>query len=137
MINYETLFNDSYTRVTNSKKVGEDFYGDFYDAFLSSSPEIALKFKDTDMEKQKTMLRESFLYMLAFFCNFQANGYLISLAYKHSKLGYQIVPYMYNIWLQCLVDTVRRFDPMFCDDVELAWRVVMAPGIAFMKSCVP
>ena len=36
-------------------------------------------------------------------------------------------------WLESLIETVQLFDSRFTEEIELAWRVVLAPGIAYMK----
>ncbi|MFT6905519.1 MAG: hypothetical protein ACJAS1_002175 [Oleiphilaceae bacterium] len=40
---------------------------------------------------------------------------------------------MYDIWLDSLISTVEEFDPEFDNDIDQAWREVLAPGIAFIK----
>lgn len=46
---------------------------------------------------------------------------------------FNIKPYLYHLWFECLIDTVREFDPLFSDDVELAWRLTLSSGITYMK----
>lgn len=43
------------------------FFDDFYDAFLASSSEIAGKFVNTDMTKQKQLLRDDISFMILFY----------------------------------------------------------------------
>ena len=43
------------------------------------------------------------------------------------------MPELYEAWLDSLIATARESDPDFDDELELAWRVVLAPGIAYMK----
>ena len=40
---------------------------------------------------------------------------------------------MFDLWLESLGAAARQIDPEANDRVELAWHVVMSPGIAFMK----
>lgn len=44
-----------------------------------------------------------------------------------------IHPELYDLWLECLIETVAEFDDGFRDEVELAWRLVLSPGIVYMK----
>ena len=63
----------------------------------------------------------------------QGNDEFEKIAQKHSKTSLNIPPYMYDLWLECLITTVKQEDEQFSDDVELAWRTMMAPSVAFMK----
>jgi hypothetical protein len=38
------------------------------------------------------------------------------------------------VWLDCLIETVRQFDPKFNEEVATAWRAVFSKGIEFMTS---
>ena len=55
------------------------------------------------------------------------------LAQVHSRAGNDIAPDLYDCWLDCLVSTVGDFDPQFTPEVELAWRLTLAPGIACLR----
>ena len=50
-----------------------------------------------------------------------------------SALERGIAPELYEEWLESLIQTVREFDLEFTDEVELSWRVVLSPGITYMK----
>jgi hemoglobin-like flavoprotein len=71
-------------------------------------------------------------------CNFfvaqHQDEYLRQLAERHSKQGVDVPPELYSVWLDCLIETVRRFDPKFNDEVGNAWRRVFSKGIEFMAS---
>ncbi len=132
-INYEAIFNDSYGRVIESRKDGEDLFDTFYRIFLAKSPEIGAKFKGTDMARQKEMLSDSLVHMLNFFVTRTARNNLQELARLHNRHERNIPPRMYDLWLDSLVEAVGTHDTTFNDDVNLAWRVLMAPGVAYMK----
>ncbi|HSP56757.1 MAG TPA: hypothetical protein VLO12_00455, partial [Halomonas sp.] len=51
----------------------------------------------------------------------------------HGREHLDIPPHLYDLWLEALIETVRRFDDQYTDEAELAWRLVMAPGIVYMK----
>ncbi len=125
------LFNDSLERCTRSP----GFLDRFYDLFLAASEEIAEKFKHTDFRKQKRVLRIS-LYMMMLVTEGKAEGdaYLKRIAHRHSKNELDIKPKLYDLWLACLIQAVREFDPLFSRETESAWRNIMRPGIEFMKS---
>ena len=132
-MNLDELFNDSYERVAH---LGEDnnlFFDRFYERFTGASPEIAEKFKNTDMKRQKHMLRSSILYIMQLFSTHEIHDYMETLAVKHNRKHLNIRPELYDIWLECLIQTVRELDSHFDDRVEMAWRVVFSPGITYMK----
>jgi len=133
MIDYEDVFNMSYWRATHAVKEGIGFFDSFYDRFLNSSHDVEEKFKSTNMKTQKQMLKESLLNMSSFFVTKVADDYLQKISRIHSKSDRGIEPYLYDLWLECLIKTVRDYDPEFQRDVELAWRLVMTPGIVYMK----
>jgi hypothetical protein len=126
-------FNDSYERVLNTPAKSGEFFSAFYVLLIGTSAEAASKFRDTDMKKQVRMLHTSVSMLLAFYTDDQ-DDYLGKLAERHSKQGADISPGLYTVWLDCLVETVRRFDVKFNDDVETAWRSVFSKGIEFMTA---
>ncbi len=125
------LFNDSLERCT----VHPEFLDRFYQTFIASSPEVAKKFKHTDFRRQKILLRTSlYMMMLAAMDKSEAQEYLKQIAHVHSRGGHDIRPELYDLWLDCLIRTVKEFDPAFSKNIENAWRTMMQPGIEFMKS---
>lgn len=130
---YGLIFNDSFERVLGVKSDKEHFFELFYEIFVKSSPEIAEKFKNTDMELQKSMLRRSLYHMMNFFVTKESGDYLKALGAQHSKSVNDITPKMYELWLDAMIETLRECDPEYSPTVALAWRVVFAPGISYMK----
>jgi len=132
---YKEIFNDSYRRLLESGAYSHVFLDDFYRRFMASSPEVAGKFKNTNMDNQKQMLKASLYQMLMFLSEMRSNEYMENIAAKHNRRGLDIRPGLYDLWLECLISSVREHDPRFTPDVELAWRLTMAPGITYMKFC--
>ena len=133
MIDFEKVFTDSYKRVLGGSMSQEnDFFDDFYDRFIASSPLVARKFEKTDMAFQKRMLKQSIILLLNLFATKRIPDGLTEIARKHSRKASDIAPELYQNWLDCLIATVRKHDPRISDDVELAWRMVCSQGIAFM-----
>ncbi|WP_163557770.1 globin [Halomonas sp. NO4] len=128
----EGLFDASYVRVLSREVEGQSFFEAFYERFLVASPEVAAKFRDTDMARQRAMLKKAFYHLLAFYASSHADYYLQEVAISHSRAHLDIPPALYDLWLETLIDTARDFDEQFNDDVELAWRLVMTPGIVYM-----
>ncbi len=132
-MSFEEIYDNSYERVVDIEINGKDFFTRFYDIFLASSEDIRQKFIHTNMEKQRTMLKKSFYHLLIFYGSNQANHYIEDIAKSHDKAHANIPPRFYDLWLDALIETVKEFDPEFSDDIELAWRLVLSPGITYMK----
>lgn len=133
MKDYLTFFNESYQRTMGGESDRDEFLDAFYDAFMSKSIEIAAKFAHTDMRRQRQMLYRSLHHMVDFSVECQASEDLRKTAERHSASQLDVSPGLYDIWLDSLIETVQLFDPEFTDEIELAWRVVLAPGIVYMK----
>jgi truncated hemoglobin YjbI len=132
VIDYVNEFHASFARVTEPGRC-EPFFDRFYERFVAADERVAAKFRNTEMAHQKEMLRESLAQMVDFFLKHQSNPYLVTLARIHGVRGHDIPVDLYDLWLDCLVATVKEIDPEVTDAVQLAWRIVMSPGIEFMK----
>ena len=132
-MSYEQIFDQSYERIKTLEKDGKRFFAAFYDNFLRASPDVAEHFRATDMERQMKMMEKSFYGLFIFYATQNANDYLENIAEKHSHYQLNIDTGLYDIWLNSLIETVKYYDPEFTEDIALAWRVVLAPGIAYMK----
>ncbi|MFL0803301.1 MAG: hypothetical protein K6L81_06260 [Agarilytica sp.] len=132
-MNFEEIYDQSYSRVMENDISGLSFFDTFYSKFLDASPDIAEKFKNTDMTAQKKMLKKSFYHLLIFYGSNQADDYIQKIARSHDKTHLDIQPALYDIWLNTLMATLSEYDDEFTDDVELAWRLVLTPGITYMK----
>ena len=115
------LFNDSLERCISRPY----FLDRFYQTLLKASPEAA--------EKQAIMLKAS-LYMLMLAGKPEAEAHLTRIASIHSRRGRDIPPELHDVWLDCLIETVREFDPQCNPQIEAAWRRKLRPGIEFIKS---
>jgi hemoglobin-like flavoprotein len=101
---------------------------DYIELFTESYKRV-LEFKD----EQKTMLQDSLFYMKEFFISKKDNEYLRRVAKVHSQSGHDIPAEFYDVWLDTLIETVKEYDSQFNEDVELAWRIALSPGITYMK----
>ncbi|WP_458525395.1 globin [Onishia taeanensis] len=126
------VFDASYQRVLESRVAGRDFFETFYDRFLSASDEVAETFRDTDMARQQAMLKASFYHLVSFYGASDADYYLRRVAISHNRYHRGIRPGLYALWLETLIATLREHDADCDAETELAWRLVMAPGIVYM-----
>ena len=113
------------------------FLHDFYELFMSSSPEVREKFKDTDFPRQARVLADS-LYIMSVASESKEDAIawkeLDRLAEAHSRRGMDIRPDLYESWLECLVKAASQYDPEFSPAMEGAWRRALAPGIEHLRA---
>ena len=129
---YRQLFYDSYLRCVVSDQDG--FFKRFYQLFIASDPEISKMFAHTDMERQISLLQESLLHMIDFSNSRVANERMRQVATYHGSTEMNIPLHMFDLWMDRLIATVRERDTRFNAHIETAWRVSLAPGIAFIKA---
>jgi len=125
------MFHNSFERCDHQ----EGFFERFYEIYVGSSDEVKEKFKNTDMERQVKMLRDSFYTTkLATGASSIIQENLKRVAALHGHRGRDIKPELYDLWLDCLIRTVNQFDLEFSFEIEVAWREMFQPGISYMKS---
>jgi len=114
-----------------------EFLLDFYGFFMDSSEEVRRKFANTDIKKQTRVLADSFWAMSVAAQGPRTSaawGDLPRLAARHGRGDLDIPPHLYDAWLDCLIQAVRKHDPQFSAEVETAWRRQLAPSIDYMRS---
>jgi len=126
-------FVDSYARVGARDLESGGFLDSFYQRFVGSSPSIAEKFKDTDMDQQREMLRVSLDHMVYFAIDKEETDEISRVASAHASSRADVPAHLYEMWLDSLVATVREFDPLFNAEIEAAWRAALAPSIDYMQ----
>ncbi len=127
---YKQSFQLSFERAV--ERDVDHFYSVFYENFLASSPEIQEIFKNTNMHRQREMLHESLLSMVAFSQTFKLSRYLEKIAIAHGTGGMGLPPQYFSYWLDALIKTVATEDPQFSENVALAWRITLSPGVTLM-----
>ena len=132
MTESDEIFNDSYERCLKRP----DFFYRFYDNYIGADETVAEKFAHTDMDKQKDMLKASLHMLMALRSSDSAGAvsYFRRIGTVHGRKGQDIAPEMYDLWLNCLLQTVEEFDDRYDAEVEMAWRKILAGGIRIMKS---
>jgi hemoglobin-like flavoprotein len=134
---YEQIFEDSFSRVlgkgTGISAQGDLFFSRFYENFLRKSAVIEQMFSQTDMDQQVRMLQKSFFQLINMYVSGSPPAQLFNIAKTHSVSGHNVRPELYDLWLDALIDTVEQLDPEFEDNITLAWRLALNPGIVLMK----
>jgi len=103
------------------------FLESFYERFIGSSEEVRERFRNTDMKRQVRVLEDS-LYVVANAALGEADslarGALPDIAARHSD----IPSHLFDLWIECFVETARQHDPSFDPAVEEAWRETLTFG---------
>lgn len=130
MENQEYLIvRQSFARCT----LKNDFLVTFYSILMGASDEIKTMFAHTDMPRQRSLLKEALIYLISFPTgNVFSQQRVTELAMSHSQIGLNVRPELYVTWVDSLIESVRRHDPQFTNELGAAWRQVLAPGIAAM-----
>jgi hemoglobin-like flavoprotein len=112
----------------------ETFLQRFYELFMSSSPEVAELFRNTDFERQKRVLRDSLYVMLvaAGTTKGPAHDEVERLARLHKDIG--VTHEMFTLWLEALIEAAREHDTHFTEQLEKDWRRSLSGPIKLMKS---
>lgn len=114
--------------------ISPGFFDDFYAAFLASSDQIAVKFKHTDMAKQKQLLREGISFMVMYYDGTMIGRMKVEqLGQSHSQTRMDIKPQWYDLWLDALLATITKHDKEYSPTVARAWRNVLSKGIEAMR----
>ncbi len=106
-----------------------DFLRRFYTIFTGSHPDIADRFRETNWERQIFLLRHGISASILY-----ASGgglgqdELERLRKTHGPNGYAIPDWMYDYWLDALIQTLSETDPQWSIELEQRWRQAM--GIA-------
>ncbi len=130
---FDEVFAASFGRIMGNGAYNPEFIGRFYTRFLDSSPEIAKRFANTDMSRQKTMLHDSLGTLVDFSSHKRITRQMQRLAVVHGPGAADVHPDLYARWVESLLATVREFDPEYSPDVDLAWRLTLAPGISYLQ----
>lgn len=130
---FEKRFDESYKRVMPNESARLDFFDLFYKHFFNASPDIPRYFQHTDMERQKQIISKAFYTLFSFYASHQTQGVLEKLAIRHDRAHLNIEPRLYDLWLESIIATVKILDQHCDEDTELAWRLVLTPGIVYMK----
>lgn len=114
---------------------GQSFVTVFYDRLMESSEDIRKKFEHIDMEAQAKILAHAIVMSFLFVDeNHQsATQCLNNIRESHSRRNLDIAPELYDIWLECLVETVGICDPDSNKELLANWHTVMSVAISHIR----
>jgi hemoglobin-like flavoprotein len=111
----------------------DGFFAAFYERFMQRDPAVAVLFANTDMDKQRQLLRHGIL-LLIMHARGMPGSKLHDLGRSHCRARMNIEAWMYDVWVDALIDTVRDYDPKWQDTLEAPWRATLATGLDIMQS---
>ncbi len=106
------------------------FLDDFYRAFTQSSNEIRDKFRNTDFQHQKELLKSGLSFMIMYAGGRQtAATKLDKIGRSHGKAHMDIPYWMYDNWKVALLNTIKRHDKKINWELLEEWDDVLQSGI--------
>ena len=107
----------------NRTVVDKHFFDRFYDVFISSHPDIAPLFANTDMESQKAMLHHGLMQSLAYLDG-KSTGRLTMerIRHSHGPDAMNIPHEPYDYWQRSLLQVVEETDPRYSPEIAKAWK---------------
>jgi len=113
---------ESYKRVAREP----GFLDRFYSRFMEQDADVRARFQGVDMARQRFVLGRAVTLLLQ-----HASGVthgvegLRETALRHGAGGMDIPAYMYDLWIDALVETVAEHDPRFSPDLDARWRTLL------------
>ncbi|MDQ6956871.1 MAG: globin [Mariprofundaceae bacterium] len=122
--------HQSYIRSGSQKLVSE-----FYVRLMAASAEIRKKFEGVDMAEQASLLSHAIVMSFLFIDKNQqvAKKCLDGVRATHAQHNLNISPELYDIWLECLLETVAQCDPHANDELLSDWHDVMSVAINHIR----
>lgn len=110
-----------------------DFLRRFYELFTSRDQRIGKKFSHTDWDMQVHLLRHGISASILYASGGDLGQSEVErLASSHSRAGYDIPAWMYDHWLEALIEAIRETDSRCSDALEQRWRAALKPAIDHM-----
>lgn len=125
------ILNDSLERCWQDER----FMDLFYENFLGSSPVVRERFDGIDMAHQKRAVQVSVYTAINSICRrVEDFSFLDQVAERHGPRGADIPPYLYDLWVESLLRTVRECDPRFDETVDFVWRTALGVAVDYFLS---
>jgi len=128
-VNFKQLFTESYERAVLGNQ--EPFFAEFYAIFISKSLDLKHMFAQTNMRKQRQSLATSLTLLVWFAEEHKSDAQLEQLAKQHA--GFGLTAELYDVWMDALIEALKKTDTQHTKEESLAWRIILSPGITFMK----
>jgi len=125
------------TRVHKSyiRAGGKSFVEAFYERLMAASEDIRKRFEHIDMEAQADILAHAIVMSFLFVDTKHQSAIkcLNDVRESHSRNNLNIAPELYDIWLECLLETVGACDPHADEELLSNWHEVMSVAINHIR----
>ena len=113
-----------------------DFFDRFYEIFMSSDPDVAPRFKNTDMERQKHLIRHGVNLVIMYAQgNPAGESGLERIRETHGPKGPLNVPArLFVRWEASFLKTVEAFTPEPPEGLMPAWKAVIRQGVGYLTA---
>src|SRR5438552_8789892 len=102
--------------------VATEFFEAFYRRFFTLCPAARPMFAKTDFDRQHRLLRHAFGLLLTFPAQTDRERSIVArVDDRHSRRDLAIYPALYPLFIDSLIDAVKRDDHEFRPAVEGAW----------------
>jgi len=106
----------------------------FYQIFLNSHPDIGFRFKNTNFDQQKLLLRQGINCMIMYSEGAFAGSFCMEeIKVSHNRKHYNIDPRMYPYWKSSLLEALKLNDPELNEELIKLWQQVIDDGIDFIS----
>lgn len=127
------LFYESFERC----RIDEEFLETFLADFCEHNPRFSERFENIGLEQQTKMLKASIILIYNSAGLPSVRNSVRKLGKRHKDLGMDISEQELNEWFNSLLNTVKKYDPLYDENIEQAWAHTLETGLAIMKKeCV-
>ncbi len=132
MLSLLELFDESFARIVLDPSRSGSFFDAFYENFLSDRKGAQTFLEGVEKGDQRHALQSTLMQIASFSTTrFKVHASITALADELRGRG--LGEHAYRHWIDALITTVRQQDPLYRRETGQAWRVMMAPGLAFMQ----
>ncbi|MFS1492209.1 globin [Vibrio splendidus] len=127
------LFYESFERC----RIDQEFLETFLADFCEHNPRFSERFENIGLEQQTKMLKASIILIYNSSGLSSVRNSVKRLGKQHKDLGMGISEQELNEWFNSLLNTVKKYDPHYNEQVEQAWTETLDTGLKIMKQeCV-
>ncbi|MEZ8388223.1 globin [Vibrio splendidus] len=123
------LFYESFERC----RIDQEFLESFLADFCEHNPRFSERFEKIGLEQQTKMLKASIILIYNSAGLPSVRNSVKKLGKRHKDLGLDISEIELNEWFNSLLNTVKKYDPHYNEQVEQAWAETLEAGLTIMK----
>ena len=114
---------------------GKSFVTAFYVRLMEASEDIRKKFEHIDMDAQAEILAHAIVMSFLFVDKNQKSAArcLNNVRESHNRHNLDISPELYDVWLECMIETVAVCDPQSTKTLLADWHTVMTVAVEHIR----